>query len=123
MDQVLLDRINEHAQNVTFLNKLKELLDKHEADLVRQKRCEAFVSRLVADSAGKYAQCLLALNKRPSLFYGERDWVPDEYQALEDYGLVHCYFGPASPQGLRSRELTITEAGRDAAEKISLVVQ
>lgn len=69
-----------------------------------------------------YRVALNELNRSGGqLRYSPKEWVPDEFEALERDGLVRCEFGEHDPfaSTLRARVITMTDRGRDAANRLS----
>jgi hypothetical protein len=57
------------------------------------------------------------------LEFGPRAWVPDEYETLEQMGLVKCEFGyyDAFNPVLQSRTIKLTALGLDEAKSLTNV--
>lgn len=68
-----------------------------------------------------YRSAMVVLNRKGGkMHFAPREWVPDEYETLERVGLVRCEFGrsDALNRALKSRDITLTEAGAIAADQI-----
>lgn len=73
-----------------------------------------------------YRAALDALSLRSGVWkFGTTEWVPDEYEHLERVGLVRCEFGRSATfdTSLREREISLTQAGKDASDQLSEVRQ
>lgn len=118
MDSTLLRTIEIYAKDPVFLSKLKCLVDAQTKALDEQQRRADYIARLVENQESPHGKRLVELLQRKSLYFGEREWVPDAFQVLENYGLVCCEYGPGAFNGLRTRTIMLTDAGREVAEKI-----
>ena len=116
-NQELLAAVTEYLEDKVFACRLENLVVEHRRLLASRADAETFISRLldvsnVDSRLHLYAQKLQELQQRTTLTYSETQWVPNEYEALEQHGLVHCRYGAKNSAGLSRRTLELTEAGR-----------
>ena len=119
MDKSLLMKIAEYSDDPSFLKRLEVLVADHARELEKRTRYEAYVGHLLKHPDSTPVIRLQQLAARQSLFFGPDAWVPSEYQTLEDNGLVHCSYGSGSWDQPRSRELSLTTAGKRVIEKMA----
>ena len=115
----LLAQVATFAQDPRFAFQLKELVqmeEKHQAYLVRQV---CYVQQLRdADPSDVRVRRLLELHRRRGRNFGPREWIPDEYQAHEDFGLVHCQHHDINNPRFDMRTLTMMPAGDALAKEL-----
>lgn len=119
--EALLTRVVENVSDTAFQADLKHVLDRRQKHAEFVARQQTFIDKLRKDPSGAYAKALRTLLPR-GLVYGEREWVPDEYQTLADFKLVECIHGPRNYSGLDVRELYLLEAGRRVLAELDAVV-
>jgi hypothetical protein len=120
-NDALLAKVARYLADATFERRLSSLLAEQEARVAQERRQAEYADKLVEMGSANAKACavsLLELARRKNWLFSEREWVPDEFQSMEDHGLVKCFYGSKNSQGLQSRELYVTEHGATVVARI-----